>query len=315
MSEGVFVGIDVSKDGLDVAVRPRGETRHFANSPDGIAALVEVLRAAPPQKIALEATGGYEVPVASALAAAQLPVAVVNPRHVRDFAKATGQLAKTDRIDSLTLARFAEAVKPVSRPLPDAAARELSDLIARRTQIVGMLTAEKNRLSHASGLVAKNIRSHIAWLERELKKLDKELEDSLRSNHIWQETVTLLRSVPGIGTTTAITLLAELPELGRLNRRQIAALAGVAPFCRDSGTLRGTRRIWGGRAQVRRSLYMAALVATRHNDTIRPFYQRLLSNGKKNKQALTACMRKLLVALNAVLRDRQPWRQSEPQHA
>lgn len=315
MSARVFVGIDVSKDGLDVAVVPGGETRHFANCTDGIAAMVQWVRAVQPHGIVMEATGGYELPAALALATAQLPVAVVNPRQVRDFAKATGQLAKTDRIDAGTLARFGEAVKPVPRPLPDAAARELSDLIARRSQVVGMLTAEKNRLSRASGRVAKNIRSHIAWLEKELAKLDKELEDSLRSNHVWHETVTLLRSVPGIGTTTAITLLAELPELGRLNRRQIAALAGVAPFCRDSGTLRGTRKVWGGRAQVRRALYMAALVGTRHNDAIRPFYQRLLLNGKKKKQALTACMRKLLVALNAILRDRQPWRHSEPQHA
>jgi len=315
MNERVFVGIDVSKDGLDVAVLPRGETWHCTNSPDGIAALAERLRTLKPIGIVMEATGKYELAAASALAAAQLPVAVVNPRQVRDFAKATGQLAKTDRIDALTLARFAEAVKPVARPLPDAAARELSDLIARRSQIVGMLIAEKNRLSRASGLVGKNIRSHIAWLEKQLAKLDKELEDSLHSNRVWLETVTLLRSVPGVGKTTAITLLAELPELGRLSRREIAALAGVAPFCRDSGTLRGTRKVWGGRSQVRRALYMATLVASQHNDVICSFYQRLLGHGKKKKQALTACMRKLLVTLNAILRDRQPWRYSEPQHA
>lgn len=315
MREEVFVGIDVSKDRLDVALWPSRETHRFANSPDGIAALVEYLRAVQPKLIVLEATGGFELPAASALVAAQLTVAIVNPRQVRDFAKATGQLAKTDRMDALTLARFAAAVQPPARPLLDDAARELSGLIARRTQIVGMLTAEKNRLGRAGDRVAKNIRSHIVWLEEELAKLEKDIEEFLRTNHVWLEKVSLLRTVPGVGTTTAVTLLAELPELGQLNRRQVAALVGVAPFCRDSGTLRGTRSVWGGRAHVRKALYMAALVATRHNHSIRTFYQRLLRNGKKKKLALTACMRKLLVALNAVIRDRQPWRHSEPQRA
>jgi transposase len=315
MSEGIFVGVDVSKEGLDVAMLPHGETRHFANASDGIAALVECVRSVQPRMVVMEATGGFELAAASALAAAKWPVAIVNPRQVRDFAKATGQLAKTDRIDALVLARFAEAVKPPARPLLDEATRGLSDLVTRRTQIVGMLTAEKNRLGHADGLVAKHIGSHIAWLQKELAKIDKALEDVLRANHVWMERSALLRSVPGVGTTTAITLLAELPELGQLNRRQVAALVGVAPFCRDSGTLRGTRKVWGGRAQVRKALYMATLVATRHNHVISTFYQRLLSKGKKKKPALTACMRKLLVALNAMIRDRQPWRHSEPQHA
>lgn len=315
MKEEVFVGIDVSKDRLDVALWPSRETRGFANSADGIAALVDYLRAIGPKLIVLEATGGFELPAASALAAAKLQVAVVNPRQVRDFAKATGQLAKSDRMDALTLARFAAAVQPPARPLLDDDARELSDLITRRSQVVGMLTAEKNRLGRAAGRVAENIRSHIAWLEKELAKLEKDTEEFLRTNHVWVEKVSLLRTVPGVGTATAMTLLAELPELGRLNRRQVAALVGVAPFCRDSGTLRGTRSVWGGRAHVRKALYMAALVATRHNHSIRTFYQRLLRNGKKKKLALTACMRKLLVALNAVLRDRQPWRHSEPQRA
>ena len=315
MSENVFVGVDVSKASLDVAVLPGGKTSRVSNTPEGIANLVETLQAATPQCIVMEATGGYESEAALELAAVGLPVHVINPRQVRDFAKATGQLAKTDRIDALILARFAEAIQPPVRPLPDPAARELSALVTRRRQIVEMLTAEKNRLSRSSGPVARNIRSHIAWLEKQLKKLNKDLEDMLRSNRVWSEKASLLQSVPGIGPTTAITLLAELPELGELNRREIAALAGVAPFCRDSGTLRGTRTIWGGRAHARRALYMAALVASRHNQPIRSFYQRLLDRGKKKKTALTACMRKLVVILNAILRDGQPWRHAEHKNA
>ena len=305
-----FVGIDVSKDGLDVATLPTGPVRHLANSEEGIASLADSLKALKPERVVLEATGGYQLPLASALAAAGLKVVVVNPRQVRDFARSTGQLAKTDRIDALVLAKFAEVIKPPVRPIPDAEQQELVDLVSRRRQLVGMLTAEENRRQRAAGPIAKQIERHIDWLKKEISKTEDRTKEKLEANSIWCESVNLLKSVPGVGPATAMVLTAELPELGRLNRRQIAALVGVAPLCSDSGRHRGERRTWGGRARVRATLYMAALSATRCNTIIRTFYKRLLGEGKKKKQALVACMRKLLVILNAMLRERQVWRLS-----
>jgi transposase len=255
----------------------------------------------------LEASGGYEQEAAATLASAGLPVVVVNPRQVRDFAKATGQLAKTDRLDALVLARFAEAVKPEIRPLPDAATEELRLLLVRRSQVIGMIAAEKNRLKTAVPAVRKHIKAHIAWLEGQRDDLDAELRGRLKASPIWREKEQLLRGVAGIGPVASLTLLAALPELGTLSRKEIASLAGLAPIARDSGTLRGKRTIWGGRARVRQGLYMATVSATKHNPVIRAFYQRLIAAGKPPKVALTACMRKLLTILNAMLRTNAPW--------
>jgi transposase len=257
--------------------------------------------------IVLEATGGVERLVARALSSAELPVVVVNPRQVRDFAKATGQLAKTDSIDAGVLARFGEAVRPALRPFPDEVTLELRALIARRRQITEMIVAERNRLSGASKSVRKRIAAHIRWLEAELVRADKDLDQSIRQSPIWRENEDLLRSVPSIGPVVSRTLLAELPELGRLNRKQIAALVGIAPLNRDSGTLRGRRAIWGGRASVRAALYMAALVASRRNAAIRAFYKRLRHAGKAPKVALVACMRKLLTILNSMIKHKTRW--------
>ncbi len=303
----LYVGIDVAKADLDFALCPPGESGHLPNTEEGRQDLVLRLRDLGPHLIVLEATGGIELPVVVALAEADLPVVVVNPRQVRDFARATGKLAKTDSLDAQVLAQFAEAVHPLPRPLPDREAQALQALLARRRQVVGMLTAEKNRLGTALPPVQDRIQTHIAWLERELAELGKELGDTIRQSPLWREKDALLRSVPGVGKVVSLTLLAQLPELGTLNRRQIAALAGVAPFNRDSGTFRGKRKVWGGRASVRAALYMAALVATRCNPAIRPFYLRLQAAGKVNKVALTACMRKLLGILNALLKHGDLW--------
>jgi transposase len=303
-----FLGIDVSKERLDLAERPTSEVWHCANDPLGIERLVEHLCAAPPALIVLEATGGYEAAVAAALASAGLPVAIVNPRQVRDFARATGVLAKTDQIDAATLALFAERIRPEVRPLPEPLAEELTALVARRRQLVEMLLSERNRLRLASSAVRRGIEKHVHWLERQLEDTDQDLERRVQASPLWRAKDNLLQSVPGIGPTTARTLMAELPELGRLDRREIAALVGVAPFNRDSGTLRGRRVVWGGRAAVRRTLYMATLTATRYNPPLRTFYLRLRQRGKPAKVALVACMRKLLTVLNAMLRDQRPWR-------
>lgn len=305
--EHLYVGVDVSKVRLDVAVRPTGEEWSVGNEPDGIGELVTRLQRMTPVAVLLEATGGLELPVAAALATAGLAVAVVNPRQVRDFARATGKLAKTDRLDAQILAQFAEAVRPAPRSLPDAEAQALEALLSRRRQVVAMLTAEKNRLQTARPMVRGDIREHIAWLEKSLAKLDADLEDMLRQSPLWREKEQLLRSVPGVGPVLSLTLLAELPELGKLNRRQIAALVGVAPLNRDSGSLRGRRSVWGGRSHVRAALYMGTLVATRCNSVIAAFYRRLCAAGKAKKAALTACMRKLLTIMNAMLRHNQPW--------
>ncbi len=308
----LHVGIDVAKDQLDTAIEPAGDVWQTANDEAGIAGLVERLQAMGPATVILEATGGYELALAGALLAAGLPVSVVNPRQVRDFARATGQLAKTDAIDARVLARFGDAVRPALRPLPDAATQELAALVTRRRQLIGMLTAEKNRLRLAAQAVRQDIQQHIRWLERRLAGLDGDLSQQMRSSPRWRERDDLLQSVPGIGPVSSATLLAQLPELGQLNRREIAALAGVAPLNRDSGTLRGRRRVWGGRAHVRAVLYMATLVATRHNPVIRAFYQRLVAAGKPKKLALTASMRKLLITLNAMLRSNVAWHHRPP---
>jgi transposase len=303
----IFIGIDVSKARLDIALRASGERESVSNDETGIKALVKRLGEIHPALIVLEASGGVERQLTRALASAELPVVVVNPRQVRDFAKATGQLAKTDRIDALVLARFGEAVRPALRPLPDEVSVELRALIARRRQITEMIVAERNRLSPASKSVRKRIDAHLRWLEAELERADNDLDQAIRQSPIWQENEDLLRSVPGIGPVVSRTLLAELPELGHLNRKQIAALVGVAPLNRDSGTLRGRRTIWGGRAAVRAALYMAALVASRRNAVIRTFYKRLRNAGKAPKVALVACMRKLLTILNAMIKHKTRW--------
>lgn len=308
-----FVGIDVSKERLDVSMRPSGERESITNDKAAIEALVQRLGGIRPTLIVLEATGGLERGVTRALTSAELPVVVVNPRQVRDFAKATGQLAKTDRIDAMVLARFGEAVRPALRPMPDEVTLELRALIARRRQITEMIVAERNRLSGASKSVTKRIDAHIRWLEAELDRAGKDLDQSIRQSPIWQENEDLLRSVPGIGPVVSRSLIAQLPELGELNRKQIASLVGVAPLNRDSGTLRGRRTIWGGRASVRAVLYMAALVASRRNAVIRAFYQRLRNAGKAPKVALVACMRKLLTILNSMLKHKTRWSETNLQ--
>jgi transposase len=304
---GVFVGIDVAKAALVVATRPESVSWTAANDAVGIARTLERLRSVQPGLIVLEATGGYETALVAALVAAGLPVVVANPRQVRDFGRSTGQLAKTDTLDADLLALFAERVQPEPRPLPDAALRDLDALITRRRQLLEMLTAERNRLLQASPTVRRNIRQHVRWLERQVTAVDRDLDDMIHKSPVWRAKENLLRSVPGVGPVVSRTLLAELPELGALNRKQVAALAGVAPLARDSGTLRGKRLVWGGRAPVRAALYMAALVAARHNSVIRAFYRRLVAAGKPKKVALTACMRKLLTILNAMVRTNCRW--------
>jgi len=307
-SENLYVGIDVSKRTLEVAVRPTDEQWTVCNNDADIASLVVRLRELQPVLVVLEATGGYEVPATLALLVAGLPLAVINPRHARDFAKATGTLAKTDKIDARVLAHFAQAVRPTPRPVPDEEQRNLADLLARRRQVIEMLTAEKNRLKLAPKPLREYISAHVDWLQRHLNELDEELGKRIRQSPVWREQDEILQSTPGVGRVLSFTLLAELPELGTLNRKQIAALVGVAPLNRDSGKIRGKRSVWGGRAQVRSALYMATLSATRYNPVIRDFYQRLCKAGKLRKVALTACMHKLLIILNAMLKNRTAWR-------
>jgi transposase len=312
-----FVGIDVARATLDVALRPGARAFAVGNDDAGVRDLVARLRAAAPALVVLEATGGYELGAVAALAAAGLPVVVANPRQVRDFARSTGQLAKTDRIDAGVLALFAERVRPAPRPLADEAAQALDALLARRRQLLEMRTAEHNRLALAIGAVRrpakKSLRAHIAYLERELRITDTELGRMVRGSPAWRERDDLLQSAPGVGPVLSMTLLADLPELGTLTRKQIAKLAGVAPLNRDSGTLRGRRSVHGGRASVRAVLYMAALAAARHNAVIRAFYVRLLAAGKPRKVALVACMRKLLTILNAMAKAHARWTAPEPQ--
>jgi transposase len=307
----MLVGIDVAKAELVIATRPAGEPWAVANDEAGVRALATRLGDAAPELVVLEATGGYELLAVAALAAAGLPVVVVNPRQVRDFAKATGQLAKTDRIDAGVLALFAERVRPDVRPLPNAEAQGLDALLTRRRQLLEMLQAERNRLGQVFGRgqrpVAKSLKAHIAYLEREVRGADTDLGAMIRESAVWREKDDLLQSVPGVGRVLSLTLLAELPELGRLSRREIAKLVGVAPLSRDSGTLRGRRFVQGGRASVRAVLYMGALVASRRNPVIAAFYQRLVAAGKPKQLALVACMRKLLTMLNAMVRSGARW--------
>jgi transposase len=303
----IFVGIDVCKAQLDVAIRPTAASLAVTNDKAGIKMLVKRLEKIRPTLVVLESTGGLERAVMVALMGAEIPVAMVNPRQVRDFAKSTGELAKTDRIDAAILAHYAEVLRPEPRALPDQLTLELRALTTRRRQLIEMIGAEKNRLSTASKAVTKRIDAHIRWLEQELDRADQDLDRSIAQSPIWQQNEELLRTTPSIGPVTSRTLLAELPELGGLNRKQISALVGLAPFNRDSGSLKGRRSIWGGRASVRSTLYMAALVATRRNPVIRDFYKRLTAKGKLFKVALVACMRKLLTILNSMIKHKTSW--------
>jgi transposase len=308
-SGGTYVGIDVSKATLDVAILPIGEHFVVSNDEAGIDELLGKLAKVSDALVVLEASGGFERPAVAALAASGVALFVVNPRQARDFAKATGTLAKTDRIDAFVLAHFAQAIRPAPRAVPDAEAREFQEILARRRQIIRMMTAEKNRLgASASRAVRGRIEAHIRWLEKELSRTDRDLDETIEDSPTLKENEALLRSVPGVGPVLCRTLLAELPELGSLSPRELSALVGVAPLNRDSGTLRGRRTVWGGRARVREALYMGALIASRFNPSIKEFYERLVAAGKPKKVALVACMRKLLTILNAVMRERTPWR-------
>ena len=305
--DSIYVGIDVSKDSLDVAVAPSGEKRQYSNNEAGMSKLLGKLLKLGPALIVMEPTGGFEALLAGALAAEGLPVAVVNARQIRDYARAIGKLAKTDKLDAMVIAEFARRVQPEPRPLRDDESQEIKEVVSRRRQLTEMLRAEKNRLAIARKIMKPNILAHIEWLTQEIEGLDRHLKQLIEKSPIWREKDNLLKSIPGIGDVTAATLLAELPELGSLNRRQIASLVGVAPFNQDSGSIRGKRRIWGGRASVRAALYMAALVGTRYNPVIRSFYLRLLAKGKAKKIAIVACMRKLLTILNSIIHYRRAW--------
>jgi transposase len=302
-----FVGIDVSKESLEVGVRPEGKHWSVANEEEEISSLVQRLGDLKPTLIVVEATGGFQTMVVARLAAAALPVTVVNPRQVRDFAKATGHLAKTDAIDALILAHFGEAVRPEVRVLKDEQTQKLTALMTRRRQIVDMITAEKNRLVTAPKGIRKEIRKHIQWLQGRLNVMNGQIDEEIKKSPVWREKDAILRSSPGVGPVLSVSLLAGLPELGSLNRKKLAALVGVAPLNRDSGGYRGARSVWGGRGQIRSVLYMATVSAARANPVIREFYQRLIGAGKKPKVALTACMRKFLTILNAMMKNGTHW--------
>lgn len=314
-TQETFIGIDVSKAHLDVHSLPSSEAWQADNTPAGIMALVDKLLACKPVLVVMEATGGLEIPLACALMEAGLPVAVVNPRQARDFAKAMGKLAKTDKVDARLLALFGERIRPEVRPLKDAEQQLFSQLLARRRQLVDMRVAEQNRWFMAQGNVRGNIEQHLEWLKQHIDDVDKDLGQFVQASPAWKAKEDLLKSFKGVGRIASFTLLAALPELGMLDRKEIAALAGLAPFNRDSGTMRGKRAIWGGRAEVRNLLYMVALVASRSNETIKKFYEKLVQAGKPKKVALTACMRKILTILNAMVRDNQPWNPQREQHA
>lgn len=307
-----FAGVDVAKMHLDLAWGPAGAVERFTNDEVGVSSLIERLLQWHPTLVVLEATGGLEMLLAASGRAVGLPLAVVNARQVRDFAKATGRLAKTDRLDARVLAQFAQAVRPDARPGRNAAEQALVELVARRRQLVDMRAQEKTRLAMASPRQRESLQEHIAWLSERIARLDGDLNQRLRESDLWKTQVNLLRSAPGIGPVTVLVLLSHLPELGKLNRREIAALVGLAPFNRDSGFQRGRRTIWGGRAEVRSVLYMATLAATRGDNPIAAFHRRLVAQGKPAKVALTAAMRKLLTILNALMKQNQPW---SPQHA
>jgi len=303
-----FIGIDVAKDHLDLAIHAPAQTWRVENSAAGRAVLCAELQALQPSLIVLEASGGYELELVAELATTQLPVVITNPRRVRNFARATGQLAKTDQLDARLLAHFAAALRPAVRPLPSADQEYLTALVTRRRQIVDMLTVEQNRLHTVRSVMRQDIEEHLTWLREKLAKLDAEIDDFIHGSPLWSDTDALLQSVPGVGPVTASTIVALLPEVGTLNRQEIAALVGLAPLAKESGKKQGKRRIFGGRAAVRSVLYMAALSARTHNPVIKRFYERLVAQGKPKKVALTACMRKLLVILNALVRTKQAWR-------
>lgn len=305
--EEVYVGVDVSKENLDIAITGSEKQWHFSNDQAGIKKAVDMLKGMMPALVVFEATGGLELSLWYALSEADIKTAPVNPRQIRDFARAGGRLAKTDTIDARVIAQFGQKMQPRCLPFPDT--QELKEIISRRTQLIGMITAEKNRLKAARRTrIQDDIRAHIEWLKSRLDDVDKDLRETIKAKPEWREKLELLESTPGVGAVTAAALVAEFQELGRLNRHQVAALAGVAPLNRDSGLLRGKRTVWGGRARVRSLLYMATLVATRFNPAIRAFYQRLCAAGKSKKLALTACMRKLLTMLNSMLKHKIPWR-------
>jgi transposase len=306
-TQQVFVGIDISKDRLDTFIRPQETFFSEPYTEQGVRALVKRVTELSPQLVLLEATGGYEAQIVAALAHAKLPVVLINPRQVRDFAKAMGKLAKTDHIDARVLARFAEAVRPEPRLLPDQDQKELASLMSRHCQIVEMIVMEKNRTHTTTKIVKDRILAHLNWLQTELKDVDRQLDDFIRKNPTFQRNIEIVRSVPGIGPALSRALISYLPELGTINRKEIAALAGVAPFNSDSGKHTGKRIIWGGRKQLRNILYMGALVGSRYNPVIREFYQRLRAAGKLPKVALTACMRKLLTIVNAMVRSNTLW--------
>jgi len=302
-----FVGIDVSKSELQMAIRPKGKPMSFANTEDGIALLIDCLKPLCPRLVVLEATGGLEISVVNALAVKELPVVVVNARQIRDFAKATGRLAKTDRIDAEVIAQFAEALRPPLRPLKDEQTQRLHALNTRRQQLVAMTRSEENRLSSAPKWTQKEIQTHLKWLKKALEKMDRDISDLIKGSPIWREKNAILRSFKGIGPVTSATLLAALPELGTIGSKPLSALIGVAPLNRDSGQLRGKRTVWGGRDNVRSVLYMASMVAIRFNPVISAFYTRLRESGKPHKVAITACMHKIIIILNSMIKNQRYW--------
>ena len=307
MNSEIFVGVDVSKSLLELNMLPDNHSQQFSNDDRGITQLVKFLRKIDPTLIVFESTGGLEMLAVSSLVPHRLPVVIINPRQIRDFAKATGKLAKTDAIDAATIARFARDIRPQIRPFKDEQTQALAALNTRRRQIVDMLVAEKNRLHSASKANRKSIVDHIGWLEKALSDINKDIDQMIKQSPIWCKNNKILQSYKGVGPVTSATLLCALPELGSLDRKKIAALVGVAPLNCDSGKYRGRRRIMGGRAEVRHTLYMAAVCALRYNPTIKSFYDRLIDAGKPPKLALTACMRKILVTLNAMMKNRSCW--------
>ena len=307
MTDKTYAGIDVAKDHLDLAILPSREKRRYSNDEGGIDKLIKRLKNLSINLVVLEPTGGFETPVAAALSAQGIPVAVVNARQVKEYAKATGRLAKTDSIDALVMAEFAANIKPPARPLRDEETAEIKAMVSRRRQLLEMLTMEKNRLAMARKHLKPSIQAHIEWLKKEVEDLDRDLRKRIEDSPVWRVKDNLLQSIPGVGRVLSATLLAELPELGKLNRRQIAALVGVAPFNRDSGHMKGRRSVWGGRASIRAALYMATLASTRYNPVIKEFYQRLVARGKAKKVALVACMRRLLTIMNAIIKHQLAW--------
>ena len=303
------VGVDVSKKTLDAHLLPEGRQLHFTNDPAGRQALLEAIASPQVQCVALEATGGYEMALAVDLDQAGLPVAVLNPRWVRDFARATGRLAKTDRIDARHIAQYAQKIRPPRRPVPDATTRRMQALVARRRQLVELHTAEANHREHAEDRdIRRSIQTILRSLQRQIERLDQLLQESIEGNPLWRQTIRQIESVPGLGRQTAILLATRLPELGRMNRQEVAAMVGVAPINRDSGQYRGKRMTGGGRRDIRAALYMPILSAIQHNPVLRRFYQRLLNEGKQKMVAVVACMRKLLVILNTMLKNNEPWK-------